>query len=103
MAGVVSASALAEDGTIWMTISDDEAYYLKVIADEVFVRKNFVADLFGQETHVRPMMRSGFKTGTITEHVLCYSKRKGLVDLTVGDQRGMKHTCLQRRKFSRQS
>jgi adenine-specific DNA-methyltransferase len=34
---------LAEDGSIWVTIDDNEAHYLKVIMDEVFGRKNFVA------------------------------------------------------------
>ncbi|MGQ0446301.1 MAG: site-specific DNA-methyltransferase, partial [Beijerinckiaceae bacterium] len=33
---------LAEDGSIWVTIDDNEAHYLKVIMDEVFGRKNFI-------------------------------------------------------------
>jgi len=36
---------LAEDGSIWVTIDDNEAHYLKVIMDEVFGRKNFVANV----------------------------------------------------------
>ena len=35
-------SLLAEDGTIWVTIDDNEAHYLKVIMDEVFGRANFI-------------------------------------------------------------
>ena len=35
-------SLLAEDGSIWVTIDDNEAHYLKVIMDEVFGRKNFI-------------------------------------------------------------
>lgn len=34
---------LSEDGSIWVSIDDNEAHYLKVIMDEVFGRKNFVA------------------------------------------------------------
>ena len=34
---------LAEDGSIWVTIDDNEAHYLKVVMDEVFGRKNFIA------------------------------------------------------------
>ena len=34
---------LAEDGSIWVTIDDNEAHYLKVILDEIFGRRNFVA------------------------------------------------------------
>ena len=34
---------LAEDGSLWITIDDNEAHYLKVLCDEVFGRSNFVA------------------------------------------------------------
>jgi len=34
---------LSEDGSIWVTIDDNEAHYLKVIMDEIFGRGNFVA------------------------------------------------------------
>ncbi|MCI5045948.1 MAG: site-specific DNA-methyltransferase [Aquisalinus sp.] len=33
---------LSEDGSIWVSIDDREAHYLKVIMDEVFGRKNFI-------------------------------------------------------------
>ncbi|MXX39586.1 MAG: site-specific DNA-methyltransferase [Gemmatimonadetes bacterium] len=33
---------LAEDGSIWVSIDDNEAHYLKVIVDEVFGRSNFI-------------------------------------------------------------
>ena len=33
---------LAEDGSIWVSIDDNEGHYLKVVMDEVFGRKNFV-------------------------------------------------------------
>jgi adenine-specific DNA-methyltransferase len=35
---------LREDGSIWVTIADNEGHYLKVIMDEVFGRRNFVAN-----------------------------------------------------------
>ncbi len=34
---------LREDGSLWITIDDNEAHYLKVMCDEIFGRKNFVA------------------------------------------------------------
>ena len=40
---------LREDGSIWVSIDDNEAHYLKVIMDEVFGRKNFVADVAWQK------------------------------------------------------
>ena len=33
---------LAEDGSIWVSIDDNEAHYFKVIMDEVFGRSNFI-------------------------------------------------------------
>ena len=36
---------LTEDGSLWVTIDDNEAHYLKVIMDEVFGRKNFLTSI----------------------------------------------------------
>ena len=36
---------LSEQGTIWVSIDDNEAHYLKVVLDEIFGRKAFVADV----------------------------------------------------------
>ena len=33
---------LSEDGSLWITIDDNEAHYLKVLCDEIFGRKAFV-------------------------------------------------------------
>lgn len=42
---------LAEDGSIWITIDDREAHYLKVMCDEIFGRDNFVATCLWQKIH----------------------------------------------------
>lgn len=34
---------LTEDGSIWITVDDNECHYLKVLCDEIFGRSNFVA------------------------------------------------------------
>lgn len=34
---------LSKDGSLWITIDDNECHYLKVICDEIFGRANFVA------------------------------------------------------------
>ncbi|MGE3622544.1 MAG: site-specific DNA-methyltransferase [Bdellovibrionales bacterium] len=34
---------LRDDGSIWITIDDNEAHYLKVLCDEIFGRNNFLA------------------------------------------------------------
>ena len=36
---------LRQDGAIWINIDDNEAHYLKVLMDEVFGRKSFVANV----------------------------------------------------------
>ncbi len=38
-------SLLSEDGSLWITIDDNEAHYLKVLCDEIFGRGNFVANI----------------------------------------------------------
>ena len=44
---------LREDGSIWVTIDDNEAHYLKVLMDEVFGRRNFVATCVWQKRYSR--------------------------------------------------
>jgi adenine-specific DNA-methyltransferase len=36
---------LADDGSLWITIDDNEGHYLKVLCDEVFGRRCFIADV----------------------------------------------------------
>ncbi len=36
---------LSEDGSLWITIDDNECHYLKVLCDEIFGRSNFVASM----------------------------------------------------------
>jgi len=42
---------LSEDGSIWVTIDDHEAHYLKVIMDEIFGRGNFVSTVTWQKKY----------------------------------------------------
>jgi adenine-specific DNA-methyltransferase len=42
---------LSDNGSIWITIDDNEAYYLKVLCDEVFGRNNFVTSICWQKIH----------------------------------------------------
>lgn len=44
---------LREDGSVWITIDDGEAHYLKVLCDEVFGRRNFIASVIWQKLHAR--------------------------------------------------
>ncbi|MDM1737485.1 MULTISPECIES: site-specific DNA-methyltransferase [Acinetobacter] len=63
---------LAEDGSIWITLDDNEAHYLKVLADEVFGRKNFLANLIWQKAYSAKMDAQGFSASH--DHILVYGK-----------------------------
>jgi len=41
---------LSEDGSIWVSIDDNEGHYLKVIMDEIFGRKNFISSVVWVKT-----------------------------------------------------
>ncbi len=63
---------LAEDGSIWVTIDDNEAHYLKVIMDEVFGRKNFIANIVWQKAYTSNQTAK-FISDT-HDHILLYAK-----------------------------
>jgi len=67
------SNMLAEDGSIWITIDDNEAHYLKVVMDEIFGRINFVADVFWQKT---PTRENRTDVCTVHDHVLMFAKRR---------------------------
>jgi adenine-specific DNA-methyltransferase len=46
---VLLRELLAEDGSIWVSIDENEAHYLKTIMDEVFGRRNFLAEIIWQK------------------------------------------------------
>lgn len=62
---------LAEDGSIWVTIDDNEAHYLKVVMDEVFGRKNFVANALWQK---RTSPDARIQMGAAHDHIIVYSR-----------------------------
>lgn len=69
---VLLRDLLAEDGSIWVTMDDNEAHYLKVLMDEVFVRRNFVANVIWQKVYSERMDARGFSTSH--DHLLVYQK-----------------------------
>lgn len=68
-------SLLRDDGSIWISIDDDEQAYLKVLCDEIFGRRSFVASVVWQK-RTSPDMRSSFSTGH--EYVMIYAKNMEL-------------------------
>lgn len=63
---------LTEDGSIWVSIDDNEAHYLKVIMDEIFGRANFVANCIWQKVYSERMDAKGFSTSH--DHIFVYQK-----------------------------
>ena len=62
---------LAEDGSIWVSIDDNEAHYLKVIMDEVFGRRNFVANVFWQKTYTR---ENRTDVSAVHDHIMLFAR-----------------------------
>jgi adenine-specific DNA-methyltransferase len=65
---------LREDGSIWVTIDDNEGHYLKVLMDEVFGRGNFVANVLWQK---RTSPDARIHLGAAHDHVLVFAKAFG--------------------------
>ncbi|MEQ1558927.1 MAG: site-specific DNA-methyltransferase [Methyloglobulus sp.] len=67
---------LAEDGSLWITIDDNEAHYLKVLCDEVFGRGNFVANVVWQKK-ASPQANAIWLSDS-HDHILLYAKNKSI-------------------------
>ncbi len=106
---VLLRELLAEDGSIWVSIDDNEGHYLKVLMDEAFGRSNFLCGIAWEKRYSPPPDTKEF--GYIHDLILCYRKtpafRRNLLPLTEdqtgryqnkdGDPRGawkaMDYTC----------
>jgi adenine-specific DNA-methyltransferase len=66
---------LREDGSIWVTIDDNEGHYLKVLMDEVFGRGNFVCNVLWQK---RTSTDNRLRLGDAHDHILVYKKNNTL-------------------------
>jgi adenine-specific DNA-methyltransferase len=65
---------MSVDGSLWITIDDNEAHYLKVMCDEVFGRENFIANMIWEKRTSRENRRV-FSFNH--DHLLVYAKVKG--------------------------
>ena len=80
---------LSEDGSLWITLDDNEAHYFKVICDEALGRKNFLCDIAWEKRYSPPPDTKDI--GYVHDHVFAYRKgpgfRRNLLPLTE-DQTG---------------
>ena len=65
---------LADNGSIWAIIDDDEGHYLKVVMDEIFGRKNFIANVVWQKKHTRANDARWFSDNH--DHIIAHAKNK---------------------------
>jgi adenine-specific DNA-methyltransferase len=65
---------LRNDGSLWITIDDDECHYLKVLCDEIFGRQNFVANIIWQKKYTQSNDARWFSDNH--DHILVYAKNK---------------------------
>ena len=67
---------LTNDGSIWISIDDDESHYLKVLCDEVFGRQNFINNVIWQKKY-SPQNDAKWLSDS-HDHILVFAKRKDL-------------------------
>ncbi|MBJ7295325.1 MAG: site-specific DNA-methyltransferase [Dolichospermum sp.] len=67
----IISNLLSEDGSLWITIDDNEAHYLKVIGDEIFGRKNYLTSVVWEKDKGR---RSDTAISVSHDYILIYVK-----------------------------
>jgi adenine-specific DNA-methyltransferase len=62
---------LAEDGSIWVSIDDNEEAYSRVMMDEIFSRRNFIANVIWQK---RTSPDARIQLGAAHDYIIVYAK-----------------------------
>lgn len=70
----VARELLSEEGSIWLNIDDDESHYLKVLADSVFNRDNFIGNIIWQKKYTIANDSKWFSDNH--DHILLFAKNK---------------------------
>ena len=66
---------LREEGSLWISIDDDEQAYMKVLCDELFGRSSFIASVIWQK-RTSPDMRAIISDGH--DYILVYAKNRDI-------------------------
>ncbi len=69
---VILRKHLADDGSIWVSIDDNECHYLKIMMDEVFGRNHFIASVIWQKIYT--VKNSARHFSDMHDYVLVYAK-----------------------------
>ncbi|MDR2710940.1 MAG: site-specific DNA-methyltransferase [Burkholderiales bacterium] len=78
---------LSDDGSLWITIDDNEAHYLKVLCDEVFGRGNFVANSIWQKNFAPKS--SARHLSVSHDHILIFAKDSSRWERNLQPRSGM--------------
>jgi len=70
----IAQQLLSNDGSIWINIDDKECHYLKILADEIFGRDNFVINFIWQKKYSPANDAKWFSD--VHDHILVYAKDK---------------------------
>lgn len=73
---ILLKNLLRDDGSIWISIDDDEHAYLKVLCDEIFERKNFIASIIWEKKGTRSNDAKWFSD--THDFILVYAKNKNI-------------------------
>lgn len=65
---------LSDTGSLWITVDDNEAHYLKVTCDEIFGRRNFVANVVWQKKYAPA--NDALWLSDSHDHILVYARNK---------------------------
>ncbi len=88
---------LSENGSLWITIDDNEVHYLKVICDEVFGRSNFVANVVWEKVYSERMDSKAFSNAH--DHILVYQKSdKFKVNKLAKEQNTKQFNCFDKKE-----
>ena len=68
----VARDLLSNNGTIWISIDDNESHYLKVLADSIFGRENFLNEIIWQRAYSPVNLKKTFSKSH--DSILVYVK-----------------------------
>lgn len=77
----IAKELLKENGIISINIDDDEVHYLKILADEIFGRANFISNIIWQKKY-SPQNDAKFFSD-MHDHILIYAKNKDKAEINL--------------------
>lgn len=83
---------LSDEGSIWVNLDDNEAHYCKVLMDELFGRKHFVANVLWQK---RTSPDARIHLGSAHDHILVYARNSAKAQFNK-----QPHSTVQQKGFS---